>query len=64
MNNNDKLNIEIAVENPCYGCNGECCDCNKFIINDDEEDIQREAEEFLLKLEINMRNRKEVTISI
>jgi len=64
---NGKLNIEISLENPCFGCNGECCDCNKFgsSYSDDElNEIEDEVANFRLKLEINMRNRKEVTISI
>lgn len=65
--NNGKLNVEISVENPCFGCNGECCDCNKFgplYSTEELDEIEKEVNEFRLKLEINMRNKKEVTISI
>lgn len=55
------LNIEIKV-NPCSNCCGDCAECIHYS-ETTAEDIQ-ESKAFWLRLEIDMRKRKEVSISI
>lgn len=63
----DRVIVEIVKDNFCYGCNQTCSECphNEGQMSAEEfMDIDREAKEFILSLEINMRKNKEVKITI
>lgn len=61
----DKIIVEVKTDNPCWGCNQTCSECPYNMMSADEyADIDKEAKEFILSLEINMRKNKEVKITI
>lgn len=61
----DKILVEVKTDNPCWGCNQTCSECPFNMMTEEEfNDIDREAKEFILSLEINMRKNKEVKITI
>ena len=63
----DKIIVEVKSSNPCLGCSQTCDECphNQSSMSAAEyADVEREAKEFILSLEINMRKNKEVKITI
>ena len=61
----DKIIVEVKSSNPCLGCSQTCDECPYNTMSAAEyADVEREAKEFILSLEINMRKNKEVKITI
>ena len=63
----DKIMVEVKVNKPCNGCSQTCDECphNQSSMSAAEyADVEREAKEFILSLEISMRKNKEVKITI
>lgn len=61
---NSKLTISVEMDNPCYRCNQTCSECPYNDSSIDYAAIADEAKAFRLELELDLRQRNSVKISI
>jgi hypothetical protein len=61
---NSKLTISVEMDNPCYRCNQTCSECPYSDSSIDYAAIADEAKAFRLELELDLRQRNSIKISI